>query len=91
MSLTKVYTALKRMRELSSDGVPFSFSYQTYSEQRGATNGHNHIAKAMLRTGISRKKSDKSDILIAYHDLDKDTYGTAYLPLISTFNGIKLL
>lgn len=91
MSLAKVYTALQRMRELSADGVPFSFSFQTYSEQRNTTNGHNHIAKAMLRTGLSRGKSDKSDVLISYHDLDKDTYGTAYLPLISTFNGITLL
>ena len=90
MSLAKVYTALKRMRELSAAGIPFSFSFQTYSEQRNTTNGVKQVNKAVLRSGISKKKSDKGDILIAYEDLGNEGYGTLNLPLLLTFNGNKL-
>jgi len=90
MSLAKVYTALTRMRELTQAGIPFSLSFQSYSEQRATTNGIKSVEKAMLRPGITKGKSDKSEILIAYHDLTTNTHGTLYLPLLLIFNGNKL-
>jgi hypothetical protein len=90
MSLTKVYSALERMRELSSSNVPFSFSFWSYSEKRGESNGLKQISRAVLRTGLSSKISDKSEILIAYTDLDSGNPGFAYLPLILTFNNCDL-
>lgn len=90
MSLTKVYTALQRMRELSSSNVPFSFSFWSYSEKRGESNGLKIIGRAVLRTGMSSKMSVKSEVLIAYTDLDTGKHGFAYLPLILTFNNCDL-
>lgn len=90
MALTNVYSALKRMRELSNDNVPFSISFVSYNSTKQTTKGIKHIKRALLRTGLSQTKSDKSEYLIAYYDLDKDKNGFAYLPLILTFNNTKL-
>ena len=90
MALAKVYTALERMREQSAGNVPFSFSFWTYSESRYQSNGVKQVRRALLRTGMSAKVSDKSEILIAYEDLDSRKRGFAYLPLILTYNGIDL-
>lgn len=90
MSLAKVYTALERMRELSAANVPFSFSFWSYSESRYESNGLKIVNRAILRTGMSAKTSTKSEVLIAYTDLDTGNHGFAYLPLILTLNNIHL-
>lgn len=90
MSLAKVYQSLKQMRKLTEANVPFSFSFQPYSEQKKTTGTVRTINKALLRPGLTAKQSSKNDILIAYYDLEKKREGFAYLPLILTFNGIEL-
>lgn len=90
MSLSKLYSALERMRELSKANVPFSFSYQSYSLKKNQTNGIKYIKRGVLRTGYSKDKSQYSDLLIAYYDLDKKKQGFVWLPLILTFNQYEL-
>lgn len=87
MSLTKVYTALKRMRELSDANIPFSFSFQPYSEKRNQAGSTIKVVnKALLRQGYTSKQSNKSESLIAYYDLEEDKPRFCHLPLILTFN-----
>lgn len=78
------------MRELTDSNLPFSFSFFTYSETEGKTNGIKKIERALLRPGYTAKQSDKKDILIGYYDLDKEKNGWAYLPLILSINEIPL-
>lgn len=78
------------MRELSAGNIPFSFSFYTYSEQRYETKGIKRVNKALLRTGYTPKQSDKSEVLVAYYDVEEDKNGFAYLPLILTFNDNEL-
>lgn len=90
MSLTKVYTALKQMRQLSEANIPFSFSFQPYSEKRDQGGAIKVVKKALLRQGYTAKQSKKSDSLIAYYDVENEKHGFCHLPLILTFNDYDL-
>lgn len=87
MSLTKARAAVKQMRALSDNNIPFSFSFVGYNQTTGESKGVKHIEKAILRRGYSSKHSDKHDSIIAYKDIKNDAYRNCYLPLIIKFNG----
>ena len=79
----KLYQVLKRMRELTAAGIPFEIEFYSYQE-KGTSEGLKHVKSAMLRTGLSRRWSDKADLLIGYKDGDKSRF--FYLPLLIKFN-----
>lgn len=82
----KLYAVLKRMRELSEAGVPFSFEFYSYQESKNLTEGYKIVEKATLRTGLSPKFSDKADVLIGYTNAEGDRDRFFYLPLLIKFN-----
>lgn len=90
MSINRVNTALKRMREQSKSGMPFSFSYISFNNTTGKSEGVKHVNKALLRKGYKSNQSDKKDILIAYEDIDKGKNRQFYLPLLIKYEGICL-
>ena len=85
MSIKAVRSTIKRMRELSDNNIPFSFSYVTYNSTRDQSKGIKHVQRAELRTGISSKHK-KSEQLLAYKDLDTGKDRQCYIPLILKFN-----
>lgn len=85
MSIKKVRSTIKRMRELSDNNIPFSFSYLKYNSTKGISEGVKHVNNAELRTGYSSKHK-KSDVLLAYKDLDTGKNRNCYIPLIIKFN-----
>ena len=90
MSKPTVYDALKQMRKLSNDNIPFSISFLSCNLSKGTSDGVKTIAKAKLRTGLSIENGIKSQSLIGYIDLDTDKQRWFYLPLLLTFNQIQL-
>lgn len=86
MNLNELYTALKRMRELSKANVPFEFSFISCNQTEKKSKGLIHVNKASLRVGFTQEQSDKHDILIGYTDLSTGKNGWFYLPLLISFN-----
>ena len=90
MSLTiSLYDALKRMRKLTELGVPFTFSFITYNDTTGVSQGVKQVVKAQLRKGYRDDQSSKADILIGYvNEYNKNRW--FYLPLLMKFNGYTI-
>jgi hypothetical protein len=86
----KLFDAVKKMRQLSDAGVPFSFEYASYNATKRVSNGIKTVDKALLRKGLHKDKSDKADILIAYHNYNNETDRLFYLPLLTKFNNINI-
>lgn len=88
-STIKLYDALKRMRTLTDLGIPFSFTFLSYNDTTGLSDGFKTINKAQLRKGYRNDQSDKADILIGYvNGYDKNRW--FYLPLLMRFNGYTI-
>lgn len=89
MSIIKAQQALKQMRELSENGIPFSLVHYKYSDRNGANTEIKEVNNCLLRKGII--DSDKSEVLIAYEDLDRQELRQCYLPLIIKYNNTCLI
>ena len=85
-----IYDAIKIMRKLSTQNFPFEFSYISCDRTRQTSSGHKIIKKASLSKGLPRKKSEFADWLIAYEDLETGEKKQFWLPLLMTFNNIKI-
>lgn len=95
MSSIKAITlreAIKLMRSMSASGIPFSFSFISYSEAKQCSEGYKVVEKAILRAGYRADQSEYHNILIAYYDYtdNRDCERQFYLPLLITFNGMTI-
>jgi hypothetical protein len=82
------YQAVKRMRELSAAGIPFTFEFYSWNSSMGISNGYKVVDKALLRQGLRNDQSDKANILIAYtNHASGGVSRFFYLPLLMKFNG----
>lgn len=82
----KLYDALKRMRKLTDLGIPFTFSFLSFNDTNGTTDGFKDVTNAQLRKGYRDDQSNKADILIGYVNAH-DGKRWFYLPLLMKFNG----
>lgn len=88
----KLRDAISRMRQLTKINVPFSFSFISYSDIHQKSEGYKQVDKALLRAGYRADQSGYSNILIAYTDYSKgDVERHFYLPLLMTFNNLKIV
>lgn len=85
--------ALKQMRILTNQNIPFSIGFITYTSKDSSSKGYRIVRKAMLRTGLRADQSEKHNILIAYTSYDKSEEESKhfYYPLLMMFNGKKVL
>lgn len=90
MSSLTVYEALNQMRKLTRIGSPFSFEYILCNTSSQSSDGLKSVSKALLRTGLSRDKSSKSEILIGYTVEPESAPRWFYLPLLISLNGMKV-
>lgn len=86
----KVYEAVKRMRELSKNNIPFSITFLTCNTTKEESKGVRHVRKCLLRTGLNEQYSDKARSLIGYVNLDTSENKTFYIPLLLRFNNIDI-
>ena len=86
---TTLFDAVKRMRELTDKGIPFSFEFLSYNSTTNMSDGFKVVSKCQLRKGYRDDQSDKSNILIGY----VNEYGQNrwfYLPLLLKFNDYSI-
>lgn len=83
-----VYEAIKQMRVLSKDNIPFSIKYVSLNTTKGVSKGERVVSKCLLRKGLSKDYSDKANVLVPYTDLSDNTNKSFYLPLLLEFNQI---
>lgn len=82
------FQAIKRMRELTGLGIPFSFEFYSLNTSQGTSDGLKVVAKAELRQGLRDDQSDKAHRLIAYTDhSDGAKPRFFHLSLLMKFNG----
>lgn len=75
--------AIQRMRELTDNGIPFSFEFISCNESNATSKGLVVVQKALLRINRMTAK----DTSIAYTDLEHDEPRFFHLPLLTKFNG----
>ena len=85
----KLYDAVKRMRQLTELGIPFTFSFLSYNDTTNTSDGFKDITNAQLRKGYRDDQSDKADLLIGYVNA-QDGKRWFYLPLLIKFNGYTI-
>lgn len=84
MKLTK--QALKKLRQLSHEGVVFSIEYVSHNTTNKRSSGIKIINRCVLRNGYGEETSDKSSILVGYTDLETNKPGFFYAPLLLKIN-----
>lgn len=85
-----VYDAIDKMREISRRKGEFSFTFMSYSETSGKSDGTVDVARARLRSRPDESKNRNRDIMEAYTDLDTGEARQFYQPLLMMFNGQKV-
>lgn len=88
-STIKLYDALKRMRRLTDLGIPFTFSFLSYNNTTGKSDGFKDVSNVQLRKSYRDDQSEKSHLLIGYVN-QKDGNRWFYLPLLIKFNGYTI-
>jgi hypothetical protein len=92
MQAIKRHDALKRMRELTSFGVPFKISFIKYNSTKGICGGKKTVPNALLGKGFRSNQSELSKQLIGYFDLDQNEEKRLFhLPLLLEFNNYKVI
>ncbi|KAA2218249.1 hypothetical protein [Maribacter flavus] len=91
MDTIRTYDALNRMRELTMLSTPFSMEFVTCNYSQNKSDGLKKVDKALLRTGLSRDKSERAEVLIGYTEEPSGSPKWFYLPLLTKFNGFVVI
>ena len=76
-------SAIKQMKHLTEQNIPFKFSFTSYSEKRDASEGIIIVRSAALR-------KQATDHLLEYRDIDKQADKRCYVCLLMTFNNKQI-
>lgn len=79
------------MRELSKQGKSFSFTFMSWSESRGTTDGIIEVQNARLKNRAKEADYLNDEMIEEYIDLDIMEHRRFYQPLLMTFNNQSLL
>ncbi|ANW96743.1 hypothetical protein AXE80_10855 [Wenyingzhuangia fucanilytica] len=74
--------AIRQMKLLTKQGVPFSFSFFSYDETRGISRGEIKVPAALIRS-----KSQTNSVLLEYVDVVQQQNKKCYECLLMTFEG----
>lgn len=85
-----LYDAIHEMRRLTREGVPFSFTYMSYNQAKGTSEGIVHVRSAKLRKRESREFNRNAEDQEAYLNLDTNEPRRFWHPLLMEFNGEKV-
>ncbi len=86
----ELFEAIRRMRELSQQNVPFGFSFMSYNETAQKSKGIIEVRHARLRARAQAAHHRNAEIVEEYLDLDTGQPRHFYQPLLMTFNGQKV-
>lgn len=85
-----VHDAIKRMREFTEKGIPFSFTYLSFNSKSQESEGFKTIDKAQLRKGYRDDQSDRAKHLIGYVHADGRNRWF-HIALLVKFNDLTVL
>lgn len=91
MSQLTVYKAIDEMRELSEKKVPFSFTFMSWSETKGTSDGIIEVQNGRLKNRTTEADYLNAEVIEEYIDLDIMEHRRFYHPLLMTFNNQSLL
>lgn len=87
----KVYEAIDRMRRMTAEGVPFSFSFMSYNGSERRSDGVIEVRHAKLRKRTMKEHHRHAEFVEEYTDLDTLENRRFYQPLLLSFNGEKVV
>lgn len=85
-----VFEAIKEMRILTEKGVPFSFSFMSFSITKQKSDGIIQVRRAKLRRRTKDSKNKYYEFMEEYHDLDTFEDKHFWQCLLLEFNGQKI-
>ena len=84
-----VFEAVNKMRQMTKDRQPFSFSFMSYNRDKQTSEGMVQVENAKL---IDKKtNTPEDDLRERYFDYDKAGIRTFYIGSLMTFQGKKLI
>lgn len=86
----KLYDAIHEMRRLTHEGVPFSFTFMSYSERNDSTDGIVHVRSAKLLQRENVRYNKNAEDQERYLNLDTNEPRRFWHPLLMEFNGEKV-
>lgn len=75
--------AVKQMKLLTEKNIPFSISYTSYNESKNTSDGVVKSHAALLRKQYAPH-------ILEYTDTMQQLPKRCYIPLLMTFNGLKI-
>lgn len=85
-----VFEAIREMRELSKKGVPFSFTFASYSMTKNSSDGNIHVEKGILRRRDSDANNQYADCQESYTNLVTGEPRRFWQCCLLVFNGQTL-
>ena len=85
-----VFQAIDEMRQLSSEGKSFSFSFMSYSYERNKSQGIVKVEHARLRKQSTLETNRFADYMLNFIDADTLEYGMCWQILLLEFDGNEL-
>lgn len=85
-----LYTAIKQMRSLSDQKIPFSFSFMSCATSTQDSQGIVDVRHARLRARPQAGDNRYTELLEEYVDLDTGEARQFYRSLLMIFNGQKV-
>lgn len=79
------------MRRISHNKGSFAFSFMSYSQTRGKSEGVITVSNARLRSRPTSDQNRNAEIMEAYINLDTGEPYQFYQPLLMTFNHAKVV
>ena len=85
-----VFQAIDEMRQLSSEGKSFSFSFMSYSYERNKSQGIVKVEHARLRKQSTLETNRFADYMLNFIDADTLEYGMCWQILLLEFDRNEL-
>lgn len=90
-NMIDLYAALDRMRELSRQHIPFSFTFMSCNLSDSTSEGVVEVHHARLLKRESEKYHKHAEMVEKYLNLDTMKSRHFYQPLLMTLNGEKVI
>lgn len=85
-----IWDAIHKMRQLSKENVPFSFSFMSYNSSAGTSEGVVYVRHGRCLQRESERYNRHAEEMERYMDLDSMEPRRFWHPLLMTFNGEKV-
>lgn len=86
-----LYEAIRQMRKLTQQGLPFSFTHATYNRDRQSSDGIRIVRRAILRPSAKGDDVANADYKLFYLDQEINQNRVCWQPLLMYFEGKRII